>query len=136
MMNIKMVHISAIIIAGIFVLFVLFILYNKNTEVIETINVNVPKFMDDYTTSYSTFDKNGTTIMTDTLPNGQVSTLKLKQGYLEINIKQISTGQIIRTYNYRGTIGVSLTLEPNNTLNLPNTIVTIINEIPTQITLN
>ena len=137
--DIKMIIILIILTFVVFIFFVL--IYNKNKDPTpeikpKNINVKVPKFMDDFTTSYSTFDKNGKVVITAPLPNGAISSIQLSTGRVEINIKEVSTGKIVSTYNYRGTTGVPLTLDQNNTLNLPSTIVTIINNIPTQITIN
>ena len=141
--DIKMVYISTIVITlaiCLFLVFVLLSIYNrkKPSNNVVNINVNVPKFIDDFTTSYSTFDQNEKLINTGTLPNGRVSVINgtNQKGYVQINIKQISTGKIVNTYNYRGTTGDTLTLDMNNTLNLPSKIITIINEIPKQITVN
>jgi hypothetical protein len=141
-----MIYISIVVIT--LSLFIVFILVNnhnkKNESNVVSINVNVPKFMEGFTTDYSSYDQNGKLIGTGTLPNGRVSPIKgmTTTGYVQINIKQVSTGKIVSTYNfnnnYTGVIstGVNLILDQDNTLVLPSTIVTIINNISTKITIN
>ena len=102
-----MVYISAVLITltiSLFTVFVVLYYYNKKntSNNIISINVNVPKFMNGFITGYSSYDQNGKLINTGTLPNVRVSAINgmSEKGYVQINIKQVSTGKIVSTYNF------------------------------------
>jgi hypothetical protein len=141
-----MVRIPIIIITVIvLVVFIITIVFNKRNEnnpeidnqvdPDESIKVYVPNFINDFVVNYSKFDANGNVLATYTLPRGKTSKIILNFGYITLNIKQISTGKIVSTYNYNnnyiGTIppGTNLTVDINNTIKLPGTIITVVNNI-------
>ena len=109
-------------------------LLNRPSKSSKSFNVIVPNLLPEFTTRYSTYDSDGNIINTGILKPGQ-NTINGIYGYIQIYITD-SLSNNVETFNINNPSDSTNTLQIiNNTITLPYNIITIINNIPTQITI-